>query len=83
LTTGAQSEVYADHSIANHLKAIGEGKTYAQLSAEAQANPTDAKLAGTVALMLVLGALGFVHSRRNPATEIFAALAPAKAVPVA
>ena len=35
LTTGAQAEVYADHFIANHLKAIGGGKTYAQLSAEA------------------------------------------------
>ena len=34
LTTGAQAEVYADHFIANHLKAIGGGKTYAQLSAE-------------------------------------------------
>jgi hypothetical protein len=121
LTTGAQAEVYADHFIANHLKAIGGGKTYAQLSAEAQANPTDTKLAGTVetvfkgetlrglllnayafgtmgmiagiaaiaafvaaALMLVLGALGFVHSRRTPpAAEVFAAPAPAKAVPVA
>ena len=27
LTTGAQAEVYADHFIANHLKAIGGGKT--------------------------------------------------------
>ena len=35
LTTGAQAEVYADHFIANHLKVIGGGKTYAQLSAEA------------------------------------------------
>jgi hypothetical protein len=33
LTTGAQAEVYADHFIANHLKEIGGGKTYAQLSA--------------------------------------------------
>jgi hypothetical protein len=29
LTTGDQAEVYADHFIANHLKAIGGGKTYA------------------------------------------------------
>ena len=36
LTTGAQAEVYADHFIANHLMASGGGKTYAQLSAEAQ-----------------------------------------------
>ena len=48
LTTGAQAEVYADHFIANHLKAIGGGKTYSQLSAQAQAAPTNTKLAGTV-----------------------------------
>ena len=48
LTTGAQAEVYADHFIANHLKAIGGGKTYAQLSAQAQADPTNTKLAATV-----------------------------------
>ncbi|HSY16349.1 MAG TPA: hypothetical protein VK816_10200 [Jatrophihabitantaceae bacterium] len=48
LTTGAQAETYADHFIANHLVAIGAGKTYAQLSAEAQANPADTKLAATV-----------------------------------
>ncbi len=47
LTTGAQAEVWADHFIANHLKVIGGGKTYAQLSAEAIAGhparrlPTD------------------------------------------
>jgi hypothetical protein len=49
LTTGAQAEVYADHFIANHLKAIGGGKTYAQLSAEAIAKPTDTALAAQVA----------------------------------
>ncbi len=51
LTTGAQAKVYADHFIAVHLKEIGGGKTYAQLSAQAQANPNDAKLAGTVNTM--------------------------------
>jgi hypothetical protein len=45
LTTGAQAEVYADHFIANHLKVIGGGKTYAQLSAESIAQPNNAKLA--------------------------------------
>jgi hypothetical protein len=45
LTTGAQAEVYADHFIANHLKVIGGGKTYAQLSAEAIAQPGNAKVA--------------------------------------
>ena len=49
LTTGAQAEVYADHFIANHLKAIGGGKTYAQLSAEAIAQPKNATLAAQVA----------------------------------
>jgi hypothetical protein len=49
LTTGAQAEVYADHFIANHLKAIGGGKTYAQLSAEATAQPKNAALAAQAA----------------------------------
>jgi hypothetical protein len=49
MTTGAQAEVYADHFIANHLNAIAGGKTYAQLSAEAMAQPNNAKLAGQVA----------------------------------
>jgi hypothetical protein len=51
LTTGAQAKAYADHYIAVHLKGIGGGKTYSQLSAQAQANPTDTKLAGTVQTM--------------------------------
>lgn len=51
LLTGAQAEAYADHFIAVHLKAIGGGQTYAQLSAKAQAAPTDTKLAATVATM--------------------------------
>ena len=49
LTTGAQAEVYADHFIANHLKAIGGGKTYAQLSALSIAQPDNAKLTAQVA----------------------------------
>ena len=48
MTTGAQAEVYADHFIANHLKVIGGGKTYAQLSTESIAQPTNAKLATQV-----------------------------------
>ena len=51
LTTGAQAEVYADHFIANHLKEIGGGQTYAQLSSQAQANPNDAALQAKVATM--------------------------------
>ena len=49
LTTGAQAEVYADHFIANHLKVIGGGKTYSQLSAQAIAQPKNAALAAQVA----------------------------------
>jgi hypothetical protein len=49
LTTGAQAEVYADHFIANHLKIIGGGKTYVQLSAESLAKPADTALAARVA----------------------------------
>ena len=48
LTTGAQAEVYADHFIANHLKVIGGGKTYSQLSALAIAEPANTKLAAQV-----------------------------------
>jgi hypothetical protein len=51
LTTGAQAETYADHFIANHLKSIGGGLTYAQLSTKAQADPTNTKLAATVETM--------------------------------
>jgi hypothetical protein len=51
LTTGKQAQTYADHFIAIHLKTIGGGKTYSQLSTEAQANPTDTKLAATVNTM--------------------------------
>ncbi len=48
MTNGDQAQTYADHFIAVHLQEIGGGKTYAQLSSEAQANPTDTKLAATV-----------------------------------
>jgi hypothetical protein len=58
LLTGAQAEVYADHFIANHLKAIGGGKTYAELSgaylalSDAQkAAPDGLKLNGQVQTM--------------------------------
>ncbi|MDB5169687.1 MAG: hypothetical protein JWN82_83 [Candidatus Saccharibacteria bacterium] len=46
LTSGAQAKVYADNYIAAHLQHIGDGKTYAELSAAAIANPTDQALAG-------------------------------------
>ncbi len=48
LVNGAQAQAYADHFIAVHVTEIAGGQTYAQLSAKAQANPTDTKLAGQV-----------------------------------
>ena len=48
MTTGAQAEIYADHFIAVHLKEIGGGKTYSQLSAAAMAQPKNAALANQV-----------------------------------
>jgi len=48
LTTGAQAEAYADHFIAVHLKEIAGGKTYAQVSTAAQADPTNAALQAQV-----------------------------------
>ena len=51
MTTGAQAQVYADHFIAIHLKEIGGGQTYAQLSAKALAQPKNAALAAQVQTM--------------------------------
>jgi hypothetical protein len=48
LTTGAQAEAYADHFIAVHLSEVAGGKTYAQVSALAQADPTNATLQAQV-----------------------------------
>ena len=48
MTNGAQAETYANHFIAVHLKEIGGGKTYSQLSAESLANPGNAKLKAQV-----------------------------------
>ena len=49
LVNGDQAKAYADHFIAVHLKGISGGKTYSELSAQAQAAPTDTVLAGKVA----------------------------------
>ncbi|HUY98020.1 MAG TPA: hypothetical protein VMW47_10460 [Verrucomicrobiae bacterium] len=65
MTTGAQAEVYADHFIANHLKAIG--LTYSQASNLARAHPTSTKDAaleqtvfqGTTLRGLLLEAYGY------------------------
>ena len=42
---GTKAQAYANHFIARHLKTIGGGKTYSQVSAAALADPTNAKLA--------------------------------------
>ncbi len=51
LTTGPQAKAFADHYIAVHLKGIGGGQTYSQLSGKALANPKDEVLAGQVQSM--------------------------------
>ncbi len=48
LTTGAQAEAYANHFIAVHLTEVAGGKTYAQVSSAAQADPTNTTLQGQV-----------------------------------
>ena len=48
LTTGAQAQVYANHFIAVHLSEVAGGKTYAQVSSAALADPTNATLQGQV-----------------------------------
>jgi len=67
MTTGAQAQTYADHFIAVHLREIGGGLTYSQLSAKALADPNNTELAGQVATVfkgetlrgLLLNAYGF------------------------
>jgi hypothetical protein len=49
LVTGQQAESYADNFIAVHITNMTGGKTYAQLSATAMAQPNNTKLAGEVA----------------------------------
>ena len=48
LTTGEQAKVYANNFIGVHLTEVAGGQTYSQMSAKAQANPTDTKIAGQV-----------------------------------
>ncbi len=44
LLTGPQAKAYADHFIAVHLSEIANGQTYAQVSNESLANPTNTQL---------------------------------------
>jgi len=48
LTTGSQAEVWADHFIAVHLREIGGGQTYSQLSAKSLAQPKNTAFAQQV-----------------------------------
>ncbi|NNN03146.1 MAG: hypothetical protein HKL87_04030 [Acidimicrobiaceae bacterium] len=48
MLNGAQAQAYADHFIAVHLKEIGGGLTYSQLSTKALAQPNNATLAAQV-----------------------------------
>lgn len=48
---GAKAKAYANEYIDAHLTTVADGKTYSQVSALAQANPTDAKVAGQVAAL--------------------------------
>lgn len=42
--TGDKAKEYANNFIGKHLEKVAGGKTYSQVSALAQANPTDTKL---------------------------------------
>jgi len=85
MTNGAQAEVYADHFIANHLKEIGGGKTYAQLSAQSLAQPNNTALAQQVQTVfrgetlrgMLLNAYGFWTMGQIMMTAAIAAFASA------
>lgn len=49
--SGVTAKAYADGFIGRHLTTIAGGKTYAQVSAAAQQDPTNAKLAGQKAAL--------------------------------
>ena len=48
MTTGAQAKAFADHYIKVHLGEVAGGQTYSQVSAKAQADPTNTQLQGQV-----------------------------------
>jgi hypothetical protein len=51
LLTGDQAKVYANDFIGVHLSEVAGGKTYAEVSTAALANPTDQKLQGQKATL--------------------------------
>jgi len=48
---GIKAKAYANDYIGHHLEKVAGGKTYAEVSAEAMKNPTDAKLAAQKATL--------------------------------
>ncbi len=48
VTNGQEAKVFADNYIGAHLKAIGGGKSYSELSNESRAHPEVTKLSATV-----------------------------------
>ena len=48
MENGAQAKAFADHYIKVHLGEIADGQTYSQVSAKAQADPSNEQLAGQV-----------------------------------
>ncbi len=51
LTTGNQAQAYADHFIAVHLSEVAGGKTYAQVSAALQQDPSNLQLQEQAAIL--------------------------------
>ena len=49
--SGPKAKAYANEFIDQHLQSVAGGQTYAQVSAQAQAKPDDAKLQGQVAAL--------------------------------
>ena len=85
VVNGEQAGAFANQFIAVHLKGIGGGKTYSQLSTDARANPKDAALAQTVQTVfrgetlrgMLLDAYAFGTMARIAMYAAFAAFAAA------
>jgi hypothetical protein len=64
--TGIKAKAYADEFIWVHMGKIAGGKTYSEVSTLAQANPTDAKLAGQKATLFQGDMLAQAYSPPMP-----------------
>lgn len=88
---GPKAKAYANQFIAKHLDAVAGGKTYSEVSEQARANPTDAKLQGQVQTLfrgetlrgLLLYAWGWSVVGRIAGYTAFAAFAGAAIVLIA